>query len=97
ALRAENSRIADGTSGVENGSFSFSIYPDHPSGHEITQLDPYAVRTVRGKVCSVSPAEKFGASTRVILKELGYADQAIETMLKSGDLSVSWSDEYLPS
>ncbi len=97
ALRAENTRIADGTSGTENGSYSFSTYPDHPSGHEVTQLDPYAVRTSRSKVTAVSPSEKFGTSTRIILQELGYSDQAIETMLQSGDLSESWSAEYLPS
>ncbi|MGB5864711.1 MAG: CoA transferase [Sulfitobacter sp.] len=97
ALRAENSRDADGAPGTQNGSYSFSIYPDHPSGHTITQLDPYAVRSVRGTVTAVRPAEKFGASTRTVLKELGYADQAIEAMLKSGGISESWSDEYLPS
>jgi hypothetical protein len=97
ALRAENSREADGTPGTENGSYSFSIYSDHPSGHRITQLDPYAVRSVRGAVNAVRPAEKFGASTRSVLKELGYADQAIEAMLKSGGISESWSAEYLPS
>ncbi|MEM1365802.1 MAG: hypothetical protein AAGH82_08645, partial [Pseudomonadota bacterium] len=65
--------------------------------HEVTQLDPYAVRTARGAVIAVSPAEKFGTSTRTILKELGYADQAVEAMLKSGGISESWSEEYLPS
>lgn len=97
ALRARNSREADGTPGTENGSYSFSIYPDHPSGHEVTQLDPYAVRPTRAKVFAVSPSEKFGTSTRAILSELGYADKAIDSMIKSGDLSESWSDEYLPS
>lgn len=97
ALRAENSRLADGSSGTENGSYSFSTYPDHPSGHEVTQLDPYAVRTTRSQISALSPAEKFGTSTKTILKELGYADQAIETMLKSGELNTSWSVEYLPS
>ncbi len=97
ALRAENSRIADGTPGTENGSYSFSTYPDHPSGHEITQLDPYAVRTKRSKIFALSTPEKFGTSTRSILNNLGYSQQAIEIMLKSGDLCESWSDEYLPS
>lgn len=97
ALRAENSRLADGQPGTENGSYSFSIYPDHPSGHEVTQLDPYAVRPTRAKVYALTPPEKFGTSTRSILRELGYAEQAIETMLKSGHLSESWSREYLPS
>ena len=97
ALRAENARIADGTPGTDKGSYSFSIYPDHPSGHEITQLDPYAVRPARGRVFAVEPPEKFGASTRSILRELGYSDRSIDLMLKSGALSESWSDEYLPS
>ena len=97
ALRARHSREADDTPGTDNGSYSFSVYADHPSGHEVIQLDPYAVRTTRGKVYSVSPSEKFGASTRTILAELGYADRAVEKMLVSGALSESWSEEYLPS
>lgn len=97
ALRAKNSRETDGQPGTENGSYSFSTYPDHPSGHEVTQLDPYAVRSTRGKIFALSPAEKFGASTRAVLQDLGYGDQAIEIMIKSGDLSDSWSAEYLPS
>lgn len=97
ALRAENTHEADGTTGVDNGSYSFSVYRDHPSGHEITQLDPYAVRSKRGRVFALSPTEKFGSSTKVILSELGYSDTAIETILKTDQLSESWSDEYLPS
>lgn len=97
ALRAENSRVADGGTGVENGSYSFSIFPDHPSGHEVTQLDPYAVRPKEARVFMVEPSEKFGASTRAILTDLGYAPSAIDQMLRSGGLSESWSEEYLPS
>lgn len=97
ALRSENLRDADGTPGTENGSYSFSAYNDHPSGHDVIQLDPYAVRPQRGQVFALPPTEKFGASTRRILRDLGYSDSAIETMLKSGHLSESWSTEYLPS
>ena len=97
ALRAVNSRAADGTPGTENGSYSFSVYADHPSGHEVTQLDPYAVRTTTGKVFAVAPSEKFGASTRDVLRGLGYAEAAIEKMIDSGQISTSWSAEYLPS
>jgi crotonobetainyl-CoA:carnitine CoA-transferase CaiB-like acyl-CoA transferase len=97
AIRAANSRPADGLPGTENGSYSFSVYVDHPCGHEITQLDPYGVRSVVGKVFSPAPTEKFGTSTRAILRGLGYAEAAIETMLKSGQISESWSAEYLPS
>ncbi len=97
ALRARNLREADGKPGTENGSYSFSNYSDHPSGHEVIQLDPYAVRSARAKVIAVTPAEKFGASTRGILKDLGYSENAIETMIKSGNLKDTWSKEYLPS
>ena len=97
ALRAINSRAADGTPGTENGSYSFSVYSDHPSGHEVTQLDPYAVRTTNSQVYAVAPSEKFGASTREILRGLGYAEAAIEKMIESGQIGTSWSKEYLPS
>ncbi|GAA6209824.1 CoA transferase [Cognatishimia sp. WU-CL00825] len=97
SLRAMNLREADGSAGTENGSYSFSNYPDHPSGHEVIQLDPYAVRSVRAKIIAVTPAEKFGTSTRAILRELGYVETAIEAMIKTGNLSESWSKEYLPS
>ena len=93
ALRARNARPADGSPGTDNGSYSFSVFADHPSGHEVTQLDPYGVRPSEGKVFAVAPSEKFGTSTRKVLQDLGYADTAIEAMLKSGDLSESWSDE----
>ncbi|MWB76666.1 carnitine dehydratase [Pseudooceanicola sp. 216_PA32_1] len=97
ALRAENLRAPDGTPGTDRGSYSFSVYEDHPSGHSVTQLDPYAVRPVRGRVFALTPTEKFGASTRDILNELGYSASAVERMLKSGQVSESWSAEYLPS
>ena len=97
SLRAMNLRDADGQAGTANGSYSFSSYPNHPSGYQVIQLDPYAVRSVRGKVIAVTPAEKFGTSTRKILSELGYVDSAIDAMIKSGNLSESWSTEYLPS
>ncbi|WP_425072012.1 CoA transferase [Sagittula sp. S175] len=97
ALRSENTRAPDGTPGTDRGSYSFSQYSDHPSGHEVIQLDPYAVRPTRGKVFALTPTEKFGASTRAILTDLGYSEAAIEKMLKSGQLSESWSAEYLPS
>ena len=97
SLRAENTRPADGTPGTTRGSYAFSRYDDHPSGHTITQLDPYAVRTTVGRVTMPTPTEKFGTSTRAILRDLGYGDSAIQKMLATGQISESWSAEYLPS
>jgi len=96
-LRAYNSRPADGTPGTDRGSYSFSVYEDHPSGHVVTQLDPFAIRPARGRIYALDPAEKFGQSTRVILQELGYGPEDIEAMIAQGAVSESWSREYLPS
>ena len=75
----------------------FSVYPDHPSGHEVVQLDPYAVRPVRAEVRALPSAEKYGASTRQVLTELGYDGEEIAALIAEGAVSESWSDEYLPS
>lgn len=96
SLRAYNSRPADGDPGIDRGSYSFSVFADHPSGHVVTQLDPYAVRPARGRVVFLPPAEKYGASTREVLAELGYDEDEITRMLAEGSLSESWSRDYLP-
>lgn len=96
-IRAYNSRPADGTPGTDRGSYAFSVFADHPSGHVVTQLDPFAVRPRRGKVYALAAAEKYGASTRSVMAELGYDAEAIEALLASGAISESWSREYLPS
>jgi len=97
SLRAANTRKADGAPGTDRGSYSFSVYEDHPSGHVVTQLDPFAIRPTRGKIYAPPPTEKFGHSTRAILGELGYAPAEIDRMIEKGAISVSWSKEYLPS
>lgn len=96
-LRAYNSRPADGTPGTDRGSYSFSTVEDHPSGRTVTQLDPYAVRPSRSRVNALPPAEKYGASTRSVLKELGLIDADIDSLIEKGVVSESWSEEYLPS
>lgn len=97
ALRAAYVRTPDGTPGIDRGSYSFSVYEDHPSGHTVTQLDPFAVRPTRSAVNMMDPAEKYGASTRSVLVELGYNETDIDVMLQNGSISETWSKEYLPS
>lgn len=97
SIRSYHCRPADDTPGTDRGSYSFSVHEDHPSGHTVTQLDPYAVRPLRGRVKALAPAEKYGASTRSILREMGYDDDAISALLENGVISDSWSREYLPS
>lgn len=96
-LRAYNARPADEGTGIDRGSYSFSIYEDHPSGHVITQLDPYAIRPKRGRIYPLTPSEKYGASTRCVLEELGHSEEEINRLIEEGVVSESWSREYLPT
>ncbi len=96
-IRSRSARIADGTPGIDRGSYSFSIFPNHPSGHTVTQLDPFAIRPAVGKVKAVAPAEKYGASTRAVLRSLNCTDAEIDRLIASGTISETWSAEYLPS
>lgn len=96
AIRAAVERPADGTPGNSGNSYAFSRFDTHPSGHGIVQLDACAVRTVVGKVLALPSAEKYGASTRVVLGGLGYDAATIERLIQNGTISESWSREYLP-
>ncbi|MGB0966260.1 MAG: CoA transferase [Litorivicinus sp.] len=97
ALRENYSRLADGRVGVDQGSYAFSIYPDHPSGHQVTQIDPYAIRPTEAPIVAPMPAERFGASTREILQDLGYSEFEIQRMLDEQIVGLGWGREYLPS
>ncbi len=96
-LRAEYSRQADGTVGVDKGSFAFSIYPNHPSGHRITQIDQYAIRPSEATITAVASTERFGNSTRAILSGAGYSDAEIESMIERKIAGLGWGKEFLPS
>ena len=96
-LREQYSRIADGTVGTDRGSFAFSIYPDHPSGHQLTQIDHYAIRPSRARIDAVSPTEAHGHSTRKILAAVGYSQSQIDEMLAQGIAGLAWGKSYLPA
>jgi crotonobetainyl-CoA:carnitine CoA-transferase CaiB-like acyl-CoA transferase len=97
SLRKQASRPADGRPGTDQGSYAFSVYADHPSGRRVTQLDPLAIRPSHARVRTLSPAEKFGASTRTVLHTLGYKDTEVDRLIETGAIGERWSDEYLPS
>ncbi|MGV8987142.1 MAG: CoA transferase [Cypionkella sp.] len=96
-IRAATSREADGKAIVSGDSYAFSTFPDHPSGHVVTQLDPCAVRPRVGLIRDLPPAEKYGTSTRAVLGALGYDATQVDALLQAGTVSESWSREYLPS
>ncbi|MGX4677716.1 CoA transferase [SAR92 clade bacterium H246] len=95
-LREQYSRLADGTVGTELGSFAFSVYPHHPSGHQLTQIDHYAIRPTCARIDAVSPTEAHGHSTREILAAVNYSDNQIESMLQRGIAGLAWGKTYLP-
>jgi len=97
AIRSSTARAADGTPGTDRGSYAFSVYADHPSGHVVTHLDPYAVRPATGEISARQPAEKYGASTRQVVRSLGYSEAEIDDLVARGTISETWSREYLPS
>ncbi|MBN8414114.1 CoA transferase [Halomonas litopenaei] len=97
ALRSYNSRRWDNTPGIDRGSYSFTVYDEHPSGHVITQLDPYAIRPKRGRIYPLAPSEKYGSSSREVLEELGHSPEEIDRLIAEGVVSESWSEEYLPT
>ena len=96
-LREEYSRVADGKAGTELGSFAFSIYPEHPSGHCITQIDHYSIRPADAEIVGATPTERFGHSTREILAELGYDQESVQSMIDRGIAGTGWGKEFLPS
>ena len=69
---------------------------DHPLGRPVTQVAPSAIRTCMSRVRRPTPAEKFGHSTRSVLKEYGYSTEVIETLAADGIISDKWSEAYLP-
>lgn len=97
SLRQRYSRPADNHPGIDNGSYSFSVFAEHPSGRRVTQLDPFAIRPQVAPIRALAPAEKFGASTRDVLRKMGYSDADMATLIERKAISDSWSEEYLPS
>lgn len=97
SLRETYSREADGTPGTDQGSFAFSIYRDHPSGHCITQVDHYAIRPSEAQVRAFRPTERFGHSTREVLSSVGYTPAEIDSMIERKIAGLGWGKEFLPS
>jgi crotonobetainyl-CoA:carnitine CoA-transferase CaiB-like acyl-CoA transferase len=59
-------------------------------------FEPCAIRTSNGHISKYPPAEKYGASTRQILQELGFDEQKIDAIIDERTAAVQWSEFYLP-
>ncbi len=78
------------------GSYAFTQYDNHPSGYQVTQVDPCAVRPQRAPIFNTPPGESYGASTRTILDELGIDELTQRGLFNGGVVADRWSAEYLP-
>ncbi len=96
-LRERYTRTADGKMGTDLGSYAFSVYPEHPSGHTVTIIDHYSIRPTRAQIIAQTPTESFGHSTYEILSDLGYSKAELDTMHNDKIIGTAWGKEYLPS
>lgn len=96
-LRERYTRAADGKMGIDLGSYAFSRYSDHPSGHAVTIIDHYSIRPSRAAIIAQSPTERFGHSTKEVVSSLGYSETQIASMLDDSIIGTGWGKEYLPS
>ncbi|NRA53613.1 MAG: CoA transferase [Gammaproteobacteria bacterium] len=97
ALRDQYTRVADGKVGLELGSYAFSVYNNHPSGHRITLIDHYSIRPSEAMIIAQSETERFGHSTEVVLASVGYTSTEIQAMLDQDIAGLGWGREFLPS
>jgi crotonobetainyl-CoA:carnitine CoA-transferase CaiB-like acyl-CoA transferase len=96
-LRDLYTRDADGTVGLERGSYAFSVYDNHPSGHRVTIIDQYAIRPTEAKILAIESTERFGHSTQTVLEGLGYNSAEVQSMIDRKIAATGWGREFLPS
>lgn len=84
----------DGNTMDLSGTYAFQRHSI--AGRWVDLFAPCAIRPAEGAIESFPPAEKYGASTRVVLAGLGYDDAAIDALMRSKSVSAGWSAEYLP-
>ena len=81
---------------LEQGTFCVVRHDTHPMGRWVDLVAPNSVRSKNSKIKIPSPAPKYGADTREILKQLGYNSEQINEMITAKIVGLKWSDNYLP-
>ncbi|KZK82855.1 E-cinnamoyl-CoA:R-phenyllactate CoA transferase [Pseudovibrio sp. Ad13] len=96
-LRDTYTRTADGAVGIDRGSYAFSTYEDHPSGHRVTLIDHYSIRPEEAAIRALPSTEAYGNSTREVLAGVGYSDEQVDDMIERRIAGTGWGREFLPS
>ncbi len=96
-LRDLYTREADGTVGIDRGSYAFTMYNNHPSGHRITLIDHYSIRPTEASILALAETERFGYSTQEVLASVGYSELEIKSMIDEKIAGTGWGKEFLPS
>ena len=68
----------------------------YPLGRPVDLVAPNAIRPRRASIRVPGHAPKYGAQSRKILSELGYAAEEIDALIAEGVVAESWSEAYLP-
>ena len=95
-LREGYSSLREIDKHASGGTYQFTRYDDHPSGHRVDLFSSCSIRPKYAGLVAPTPAEKYGIETRQILTELSYSDQEIRNMFEGCVVSESWSEQYLP-
>lgn len=78
------------------GTVRFVRDTEHPLGRAVEHIDPTAIRLLHASIVPLRAAEKYGASTRSVLREIGYTDEEIAALAAAKAVGESWSADYLP-
>jgi len=96
SLRENNSYDAFDKAYYDKPTYQFITYKNHPCGKKVIIAAPSAIRPKNAKISVMHPTEKYGTSTISILKQFGYSDKEINSMIEDKVVSISWSKDYMP-
>jgi len=75
---------------------TFRRTTSHASGRVVEHVLPTAIRANNAKPTGLGDAEKYGQSTRRLMKEIGFTSAECDQLLRSAVIPESWCDQYLP-
>ena len=77
-------------------SISIVRVMDHPVGSTVDLAPPAYVRLKNAPIQLLYACPKQGSNTKEILREIGYDDNQIDTMISNGVAKEQLTEHYLP-